>query len=51
MQGRSIPLMRPKPMSAAATAAPVLPGATTASHTPSLASRVATTIEASFFSA
>ena len=49
IQGRSIPAILPNPRRAAVTAAPVLPGATTASHWPSRTSRVATTIEASFF--
>ena len=49
IQGRSIPLMRPNPNRAAATAAPVLPGAITASHILSRTSFVATAMEASFF--
>ena len=47
--GLSIPLIRPRPNNAAATAAPVLPGAITASHSLLLTKDVATTTEASFF--
>ena len=49
MTGRSIPLMRPSPNKAAATAAPVLPGAITASQRLSRTNEVATTTDASFF--
>ena len=47
--GRSTPLIRPRPNNAAATAAPVLPGAITASQTLSRTKDVATTMDASFF--
>ena len=49
IHGLSIPLMRPSPSKAAATAAPVLPGAMTASQIFSRTNFVATAIEASFF--
>ena len=49
MVGRPIPLMRRRMSCAAVTAAPVLPADSTASQTPSLTRRVATTMDASFF--
>ena len=49
IQGRSIPLILPNPSKADATAAPVLPGAITASQIFSRTNRVATAMDASFF--